>query len=69
MTLFQDMLSYKALLESFGARVSLFQSVELPCVLTSQLVRLLAFQKEFGVHLHDAFHRSKEQDMEIHALV
>ena len=47
MTLFQDLLSYKALLESFGARVSLFQSVELPCVLTSQLVRLLAFQKEF----------------------
>ena len=41
------MLSYKARLESFGARVSLYQSVELPCVLTSQLVRLVAFQKEF----------------------
>ena len=27
--------------------MSLFQSLELPCVLTSQLVRLLAFQKEF----------------------
>ena len=47
MTLFQDLLSYKALLESFGAKVSLFHSVELPCVLTSQLVRLLAFQKDF----------------------
>jgi len=43
----KPLLEYKARLESLGARVSLYQAVELSCVLTSQLVRLLAFQKDF----------------------
>ena len=43
----KELLEYKARLASYGAQVLLLQSGHLPCVLTAQLVRLLAFQCEF----------------------
>jgi len=43
----KELLDYKAELEVYGARVLLVQSQDLPCVLTAQLVRILAFEFEF----------------------
>ena len=43
----KELLEYKARLARYGAQVLLLQSHDLPCVLTAQLVRLLAFQCEF----------------------